>query len=139
MVAAAVSAVTTTSITAVTVLTSLADSDLVDLGYAKASLETAVKMAQVASSAGATSIVCSPLEIEAIRAVVPDSVAIITPGVRPVDEVGVDDQVRTMSPAQAMAAGANYLVIGRPITSRWAQGKTSMASRAAQLVDSIHQ
>jgi orotidine-5'-phosphate decarboxylase len=139
MVSAAVSAVTATSITAVTVLTSLADSDLADLGYAKSSLETAVKMAQVATSAGATSIVCSPLEIEAIRAVIPGTVSIITPGVRPADEVGADDQVRTMTPTQAMAAGANYLVIGRPITSRWTQGKAAMASRAAELVDSIHQ
>jgi orotidine-5'-phosphate decarboxylase len=139
MVSAAVSAVTATSITAVTVLTSLADGDLADLGYAKSSLETAVKMAQVATSAGATSIVCSPLEIEAIRAVIPGTVSIITPGVRPADEVGADDQVRTMTPTQAMAAGANYLVIGRPITSRWTQGKAAMASRAAELVDSIHQ
>lgn len=139
MVSAAVSAVTTTSITAVTVLTSLADSDLADLGYAKPSLETAVKMAQVATSAGATSIVCSPLEIAAIRAVIPGTVSIITPGVRPADEVGGDDQVRTMTPTQAIAAGANYLVIGRPITSRWTQGKAAMASRAAELVESIHQ
>jgi len=139
MVAAAVSAATTTSITAVTVLTSLADADLSDLGYAKPSLETAVSMARVATQAGATSIVCSPLEIAAIRAAIPQSVSIITPGVRPSDETGQDDQVRTMTPAQAMAAGANFLVIGRPITSRWSQGKAAMASRASQLVASIHE
>jgi orotidine-5'-phosphate decarboxylase len=138
MVAAAVSAVTATSITAVTVLTSLADSDLSDLGFAKPSLETAVSMAKVATTAGATSIVCSPLEIEAIRKVIPQSVAIITPGVRPADETGGDDQVRTMTPAQAIAAGANFLVIGRPITSRWSEGKAAMAARAAELVASIY-
>lgn len=138
MVAAAVSAVTATSITAVTVLTSLADSDLSDLGFAKPSLETAVRMAQVATAAGATSIVCSPLEIEAIRKVIPQSVSIITPGVRPADETGGDDQVRTMTPTQAIAAGANFLVIGRPITSRWSAGKAAMAARAAELVASIH-
>lgn len=139
MVSAAVAAVTSTSITAVTVLTSLADADLSDLGYAKPALETAVSMARVATGAGATSIVCSPLEIEAIRAVIPQSVEIITPGVRPVDEVGGDDQMRTMTPAQAMKAGANFLVIGRPITSRWSEGKAAMATRAAQLVASIHE
>jgi len=139
MISAAVSAVTTTSITAVTVLTSLADSDLSDLGYAKPALETAVSMARVATDAGATSIVCSPLEIEAIRAVIPQSVEIITPGVRPADEAGGDDQMRTMTPAHAMRAGTNFLVIGRPITSRWSEGKAAMAARAAQLVASIHE
>jgi orotidine-5'-phosphate decarboxylase len=139
MISAAVSAVTSTSITAVTVLTSLADADLADLGYAKPALETAVSMARVATAAGATSIVCSPLEIEAIRAVIPQSVEIITPGVRPADEAGGDDQMRTMTPAQAMSAGANFLVIGRPITSRWSEGKAAMAARAGQLVASIHE
>jgi len=139
MISAAVSAVTSTSITAVTVLTSLADADLADLGYAKPALETAVSMARVATAAGATSIVCSPLEIEAIRAVIPQSVEIITPGVRPADESGGDDQMRTMTPAQAMSAGANFLVIGRPITSHWSEGKAAMAARAAQLVASIHE
>ena len=139
MIGAAVSAVSSTSITAVTVLTSLANADLSDLGFAEPALETAVSMARVATTAGATSIVCSPLEIEAIRAVIPQSVEIITPGVRPADEVGGDDQMRTMTPAQAMRSGANYLVIGRPITSRWSEGKSAMATRAAQLVASIHE
>ena len=139
MISAAVSAVTSTSITAVTVLTSLADADLSDLGYAKPALETAVSMARVATSAGATSIVCSPLEITAIREVIPPTVEIITPGVRPAEEKGGDDQMRTMTPAEAMGAGANFLVIGRPITSRWSEGKSVMAARAAQLVASIHE
>lgn len=138
MVAAAVEAVTETSITAVTVLTSLSDGDLNELGFARSTLPTAVSMAQVATSAGARSIVCSPLEIAAIRAVVDPSVEIITPGVRPADEVGGDDQVRTMTPAQAIELGANFLVIGRPITSRWSQGPAAMASRAAEIVTSIH-
>lgn len=138
MVAAAVEAVSETSITAVTVLTSLSDDDLSDLGFADTTLPTAVSMARVATSAGARSIVCSPHEIAAIRAVIDTSVEIITPGVRPADEVGSDDQVRTMTPAQAIALGANFLVIGRPITSRWSQGAAAMASRAAEIVASIH-
>ena len=139
MIGAAVSAVSSTSITAVTVLTSLANADLSDLGFAEPALETAVSMARVATTAGATSIVCSPLEIEAIRAVIPQSVEIISPGVRPAAVVGGDDQMRTMTPAQAMRSGANYLVIGRPITSRWSEGKSAMAARAAQLLASIHE
>lgn len=138
MVAAAVEAVSETSITAVTVLTSLSDDDLSELGFADTTLPTAVSMARVATSAGARSIVCSPHEIAAIRAVIDTSVEIITPGVRPADEVGSDDQVRTMTPAQAIALGANFLVIGRPITSRWSQGAAAMASRAAEIVASIH-
>lgn len=138
MVAAAVEAVSETSITAVTVLTSLSDDDLSELGFADTTLPAAVSMAKVATSAGARSIVCSPHEIAAIRAVIDTSVEIITPGVRPTDEVGSDDQVRTMTPAQAIALGANFLVIGRPITSRWSQGAAAMASRAAEIVDSIH-
>ena len=138
MVAAAVEAVSETSITAVTVLTSLSDDDLSELGFADTTLPTAVSMARVATSAGARSIVCSPHEIAAIRAVIDSSVEIITPGVRPADEVGSDDQVRTMTPAQAIALGANFLVIGRPITSRWSQGAAAMASRAAEIVASIH-
>ena len=137
MVAAAVEALTQTSVTAVTVLTSLSDDDLKQLGYSRGSLETAANLARVATDAGATSIVCSPYEIEAIRSIVPSTVEIITPGVRPSDESVSDDQVRTMTPAQAIALGANYLVIGRPITSRWSQGAAAMASRAAQIVDSI--
>jgi orotidine-5'-phosphate decarboxylase len=137
MVAAAVEALTQTSVTAVTVLTSLSDGDLKQLCYSHGALETAANLARVATDAGATSIVCSPYEIEAIRSVVPSTVEIITPGVRPSDESVSDDQVRTMTPAQAIALGANYLVIGRPITSRWSQGAAAMASRAAQIVDSI--
>lgn len=138
MVSAAVEAVTQTSITAVTVLTSLSDGDLKEIGFADSTLPTAVSMAHVATSAGARSIVCSPHEIAAIRAVIDDSVEIITPGVRPADEVGSDDQVRTMTPAQAISLGANFLVIGRPITSRWSEGSAAMAERAAEIVASIH-
>ena len=137
MVAAAVSAVSSTSITAVTVLTSLADSDLVELGFATSSLETAVAMARVATEAGATSIVCSPLEIAAIRAVIPQNVSIITPGVRPADELGADDQVRTMTPKAAISLGANLVVIGRPITQSWNLGAEAMRDRAAHIASEL--
>jgi orotidine-5'-phosphate decarboxylase len=138
MVSAAVSAVTTTSITAVTVLTSLSENDLSEIGFKGSALSTAQALAQVATQAGATSIVCSPHEISGIRSIVGDVLEIITPGVRPIDEDGGDDQMRTMTPAQAIALGANFLVIGRPITSRWSQGAQAMADRAVEIVESIH-
>jgi orotidine-5'-phosphate decarboxylase len=138
MIAAAVNAVTTTSITAVTILTSLGEDDLAEIGFKGSALTTAQSLAQVASEAGATSIVCSPHEISGIRSVVGDAIDIITPGVRPSDESGSDDQMRTMTPAQAIALGANFLVIGRPITSRWSQGAQAMADRAVEIVESIH-
>ena len=139
MVRAAVTAAPDIEITAVTILTSLSEDELFRVGFANPALESAVSLAELASAAGARAIVCSPLEIEAIRAVIPQSVEIITPGVRPADESGGDDQMRTMTPAQAMSAGANFLVIGRPITSHWSEGKAAMAARAAQLVASIHE
>lgn len=138
MVSAAVGAVTTTSITAVTILTSLSENDLAEIGFKGSTLTTAQSLAQVAADSGATSIVCSPHEISGIRSVVGDAIEIITPGVRPADETGSDDQTRTMTPAQAIALGANFLVIGRPITSRWSQGSQAMADRAAEIVESIH-
>jgi orotidine-5'-phosphate decarboxylase len=94
-------------------------------------------LATLAVKAGATSIVCSPHEISGIRQSVGDSVTIITPGVRPGDEKSGDDQKRVMDPSEAISLGADFLVIGRPITSRWVDGAESMASRAAQIRDSI--
>jgi len=138
MVSAAVSAVTTTSITAVTILTSLGEDDLAEIGFKGSALTTAQSLAHISTQAGATSIVCSPHEISGIRAVVGEAIEIITPGVRPIDELGSDDQMRTMSPAQAFLLGANFLVIGRPITSRWEHGPHAMAARAAEIVESLH-
>lgn len=138
MIAAAVDAVTTTSITAVTILTSLAEQDLQEIGFTGSALTSAQSLARIATRAGATSIVCSPHEISGVREIVGEMIEIITPGVRPSDEGGADDQMRTMTPAQAHSLGANFLVVGRPITSRWSQGAKVMAARALQIVESIH-
>jgi orotidine-5'-phosphate decarboxylase len=137
MIAGAVEAVSTTSITAVTILTSLSEEDLSEIGFQGTALSAAQGLAAVAVRAGATSIVCSPHEISGIRQRVGDSVTIITPGVRPADEISGDDQKRTMTPTEAISLGANFLVIGRPITSRWVDGPAKMAERAAEILASV--
>jgi orotidine-5'-phosphate decarboxylase len=138
MVKAAVTAVPHIDITAVTILTSLSEEDLFAIGYSQPALESAVALASLSVKAGARSIVCSPLEIKAIRnSVGPDSI-IITPGVRPADNSVSDDQVRTMTPTDAIKAGANYLVIGRPITGAWKSGAEAMRSAAAVIADEIN-
>jgi orotidine-5'-phosphate decarboxylase len=147
MVRAAVDALPRTSITAVTILTSLSEEDLFEIGYANNALESAVALATLSVKAGAKAIVCSPLEISAIRSVVPPEIEIITPGVRPVGvrPVGVrpandspaDDQKRVMTPHDAITAGASLLVIGRPITSAWKDGAAAMTARARSIADEI--
>jgi orotidine-5'-phosphate decarboxylase len=122
MVSAAVNAAPHVGITAVTILTSLSEDELLRVGFANPALESAVALAELATSAGAQAIVCSPLEIAAIRAVVSPEVKIITPGVRPTGTEGSDDQVRTMTPKAAMGEGADYVVIGRPITGAQVMG-----------------
>jgi orotidine-5'-phosphate decarboxylase len=116
MVSAAVNAAPHIGITAVTILTSLSEDELFRIGFANPALESAVALAELATSAGAQAIVCSPLEIAAIRAVVAPEIRIITPGVRPAGTEGNDDQMRTMTPKAAIVEGADYVVIGRPIT-----------------------
>ena len=115
MIEAAVQALPGTCIAAVTVLTSLDRGMLERIGLAGTSLDAAVRLARLAVQAGAGAVVCSPLEVAAVRASVPDEVILITPGVRP---PGTDagDQRRFATPGQAIADGADLLVIGRPIT-----------------------
>lgn len=137
MVRAAADAVPNVSITAVTILTSLSESDLFEIGYASPALESAVALAKLAVNAGAKAIVCSPLETAAIRSALGDKPIIITPGVRPLTEVGSDDQVRTMTPSDAIAAGANFVVIGRPITKAWSDGAAAMTAKARLIADEI--
>jgi orotidine-5'-phosphate decarboxylase len=137
MIKAASDAAPNVSITAVTILTSLSDSDLVEIGYAKNTKSSAASLANLASENGARSIVCSPFEASEIRAVVGEKLKIITPGVRPTGaELG--DQKRVMTPKEAVTAGANYLVIGRPITDRAKISLTSMKETAASILDSLN-
>ena len=137
MIGAAAQAVPDVAVTAVTILTSLADSDLFEIGYASPALESAVALAKMAVGSGAKALVCSPLETAAIRSAVGSEPIIITPGVRPLAEQGRDDQVRTMTPADAIAAGANFVVIGRPITNSWVDGASAMSAKARSIADEI--
>ena len=99
----------------VTVLTSLGEADLLQIGMGGNAVENAVRLAKLAQSSGLRGVVASPLEIEAIREACGVGFVILTPGIRP---AGADagDQRRTMTPRQAIAAGADYIVVGRPIT-----------------------
>jgi orotidine-5'-phosphate decarboxylase len=130
MVKAAVDAVPQIDITAVTILTSLSEEDLFEIGYANKALESAVALADLSVRAGARAIVSSPLEISAIRSAVGPNPIIITPGVRPAGTAGSDDQVRTMTPKKAIESGANFVVIGRPITGAWSNGAAAMSEAA---------
>ena len=137
MISAAAQAVPDVAVTAVTILTSLADSDLFEIGYANPALESAVALAKMAVGSGAKALVCSPLETAAIRSAVGNEPIIITPGVRPIAEQGRDDQARTLTPGDAIAAGANFVVIGRPITNSWLDGASAMSKKARLIADEI--
>lgn len=100
---------------AVTVLTSMAQSDLADIGMQGAPDEVVLRLARLAQSAGLDGVVCSAQEAYALRAACGAEFSLVTPGIRPA-EGAQDDQKRVMTPRAAIAAGANYLVIGRPIT-----------------------
>jgi len=137
MIKSAVDALPNTDVTAVTILTSLSEEDLFEIGFANNALESAVALAKMSVAAGAKAIVCSPLEISAIRSAIGPAPTIITPGVRPLSEVGTDDQKRTMTPSDAIAAGASLVVIGRPITGAWKDGAQAMQAKARLIADEI--
>lgn len=137
MIQAAVHAAPNILITGVTVLTSLSAEDVSQVGFAHSPLITAAGMAKLAVAAGARALVCSPHEISAIRSSVGPEPIIITPGVRPIDTAGADDQSRTMTPVEAISLGANYVVIGRPITHSWVNGATAMRDRAAEIASQL--
>jgi orotidine-5'-phosphate decarboxylase len=137
MIKAAVEASPQTHVTGVTILTSLSEDDVSQIGFRSNALDSAVGLADIAVKSGAGAIVCSPLEIAAIRAAIGTQTIIITPGVRPNDGAAVDDQVRTMTPKAAIATGANLVVIGRPITHSWSLGAQAMRDRAAEIASEL--
>jgi orotidine-5'-phosphate decarboxylase len=128
MVRAAADALPDTAVTAVTVLTSMSPGALAAVGVAGSPQEAVLRLAELAVGAGARALVCSPQELAAVRATVGPDIFLITPGVRPAG-ADVGDQQRVATPAQALAAGADLLVVGRPIT-----GARDRAAAAAALL-----
>lgn len=102
-------------LTGVTILTSLSKQDLVETGIQGSPQEAVTRLARLTKSAGLDGVVCSPREAASLREVCGSGFTLVTPGVRPEGSVK-DDQTRVMTPIEAIQNGANYLVIGRPIT-----------------------
>lgn len=100
---------------AVTVLTSMADDDLVQIGVKRPADEHVQRLAALAQNAGMDGVVCSAAEAEALRTLLRKDFVLVTPGIRPEGDP-VHDQKRVVTPADAIRAGSSYLVIGRPIT-----------------------
>jgi orotidine-5'-phosphate decarboxylase len=131
MVRAAVEELPGTRVVGVTVLTSLDDSDLARLGMSGSARDVVLRLAALAVGAGAKALVCSPLEVADVRREVGPDVVLITPGVRPVGS-GSGDQSRIATPQQAIADGADLLVVGRPLT-----GAADPGAAAADLATSL--
>ncbi|WP_239309959.1 MULTISPECIES: orotidine-5'-phosphate decarboxylase [unclassified Frankia] len=114
MVRAAVDAAPDVEVAAVTVLTSLGAADLASAGYGEPPADVVRRLAALAVAAGARAVVCSPREVSGVRAEVGNGVTLITPGVR-AQGMNLDDQARIATPAAALGAGSDLLVVGRPI------------------------
>jgi orotidine-5'-phosphate decarboxylase len=132
MVRAAAEAAPDVRIAAVTLLTSIDERALRVLGIDSSTNDVVLRLASVAVEAGARAIVCSPQEVAAVRREVGEGVTLITPGVR-LAGGDVQDQARVATPRQALADGADLLVIGRPITGAADPGAAA-AAIAADLV-----
>jgi len=118
---------------AVTVLTSMSEQDLRNSGIDKPLPQLVRQLARNALDSGLDGVVCSAREAAELRAEIGDAALLVTPGIRP-EWAGSDDQQRILTPQQALAAGASYLVIGRPIT-----GHADPASALQLISESIAQ
>jgi orotidine-5'-phosphate decarboxylase len=131
MMRAAVDALPDTVVVGVTVLTSLDADMLTRLGFTGSPRDTVRRLADIAVSAGARGLVCSPLEVADVRREVGPDITLITPGVRPAGQA-VGDQARVATPGRALADGADLLVVGRPVT-----GAPDVAAAARDLANSL--
>jgi len=102
-------------ILAVTVLTSLNNIDLAEIGFEKTTDELVLRLAKMAQKSGASGVVASPRDVVALRRDLGEDFVIVTPGIRSAAEPVKDDQKRTLSAFEAIQAGADYIVVGRPI------------------------
>jgi orotidine-5'-phosphate decarboxylase len=123
---------TAPQIFAVTILTSIAPEDLLELGLQGGPGENATRLAALARDAGCAGVVCSAHEVRDLKSFFGDDFLTLTPGIRPAGTAH-GDQKRVMTPAQAVAAGADYLVVGRPITQA-----PDPASAARAILDEMH-
>jgi orotidine-5'-phosphate decarboxylase len=101
---------------AVTILTSMGQEDITEIGFSGTPQDNVVRFAKLTQDCGLDGVVCSPLEVAAIRETIGQDFQLVTPGVRPAT-ASMDDQTRVMTPSDALTAGSSYLVIGRPITA----------------------
>ena len=121
---------------AVTVLTSLDDAALAATGVADGAARQVERLARLALAAGADGLVCSPHEVALLRAALGPAPVLVVPGIRP-EGAARGDQARTMTPAQAVAAGADWIVVGRPITD--AADPAAAAAAIAAAIAAIRQ
>ncbi|MGA3401363.1 MAG: orotidine-5'-phosphate decarboxylase [Acetobacteraceae bacterium] len=117
-------------ILAVTVLTSLDQADLAATGIPDRPAAQVLRLARLAVAAGADGLVCSPLEVAMLRGALGTGPALVVPGIRPAGSAA-GDQARTMTPEEAVAAGADWIVVGRPITAAPDAGQAAAAIAAA--------
>ncbi|MGA2993769.1 orotidine-5'-phosphate decarboxylase [Bradyrhizobium sp.] len=122
-------------ILAVTVLTSYNEADLQDAGYRHTIADLVATRTHQAKELGVDGIVCSPEEATALRRIVGDRMSLVTPGIRPAGSAS-GDQKRIMTPARAIAAGADYLVVGRPIVEA-ADPKAAADSIQAEIAQAL--
>jgi orotidine-5'-phosphate decarboxylase len=115
----------------VTVLTSMDATELANIGVGGTPEMQVARLGTLAASAGMKGLVCSPLEVQLLRRMLPAHVQLVTPGIRPAGEAGGDDQKRVLSPAEAARAGSSYIVVGRPIL----KAKDPAAAARAILAD----
>ena len=135
MIEAASKALPNGSITAVTVLTSFSEDDFSTMGYKSSIAEITDLWASTAVEAGATSLVCSPFEVSNLRNKFKEAI-LITPGVRAAGD-DLADQARVMSAPDALSNGADFVVIGRSITSQWDGSDLKMRRKIELIATSL--
>ena len=135
MIQAASKALPNGLITAVTVLTSFSEDEFLKLGNSQSIQQTTNNWASIALDAGAKALVCSPFEVSQLRSLGLKSI-FITPGVR-VEGDELSDQVRVMSPKDAISSGADFVVIGRSITGQWDGSDLKMRKKIELISNSL--